>query len=100
MCISCISSRGEDHYYCTSQLSLVHSHLPGFVPTSVAQSDARPVRDQEFADRSLRSGNILFWRLIAKYFYNQYLTFTDSKKDICQFPAKEYAQVLVNRLED
>ena len=43
---------------------------------SVAQSDAHPTGDQKVADSiPMRSGNILYWRLIMKYFLQSFSPF-------------------------
>ena len=71
------------------------------VPASVTQSAARPTGDQEVAGSiPARSGNMLSWRLIMKYFLWSFSLFRWFKKGICQFLAKECAQILVNHLED
>ena len=49
---------------------------------------------------STRSGSILSWRLIMKYFLWSFSPFCRFKKGNCQFHVKECAQVLVNHLED
>ena len=58
-------------------------------PTSVAQLDARPTEDQEFAGSTpAEVGNILSWRLIMKYFLRSFSPFRWFKKGSCQFLAK------------
>ena len=68
-------------------------------PTSVAQSDASQTDDQETADW-IPSGNIFWQKLIMKYFLRSLSLYHRFKKGGCQLIAKEYAQVLVNCLED
>ena len=68
-------------------------------PASVAQSDMRPIGDQEVAGSiPASSGNVLSWRLIMKYFLRSFCLFRWFKKDSRQFLVKEFEQVLDNRL--
>ena len=70
-------------------------------PASVAQSDVRLTCDQEVASSvSAGSGTIISRSLIMKYFLLSFSPLCCFKKDICQFLAKEYAQILVNCLEN
>ena len=67
----------------------------------MGQSDARPISDQGATGSiPVRSGNIHSWRLIMKYFLQLFSPFCLFKKGSCQFLAKEWAQIQVNRLED
>ena len=62
-------------------------------PALVARLDARPTGDQEVAGSTpAKVGNILWWRLIMKYFLWSLSPFRWFKKGICQFLAKECAQ--------
>ena len=68
---------------------------------SLAQSAVRPTGDQEVVvSIPAGLGNILSWRLIMKYFLWSFSPFRWFKKGRCQFLAKEFAQILGNRLED
>ena len=65
-------------------------------PASVAQSDAHLTGNQEVSGSiPARSGNILSWRLIMKYFLWSFSSFA-FKKSSCQFLTKECAQVVTN----
>ena len=71
------------------------------MPSSVAQSTMHWTGDQEvMGSIPAGSGNMLSWRLIVKYFLRSFSAFRLFKEGSYQFMAKEYAQVLVNRLED
>ena len=51
-------------------------HLTTLVPASMAQLDARPTGDQEIAGSTpAEVCNILFWRLILKYFLQSFSPF-------------------------
>ena len=67
----------------------------------MAQSDEHPTDDQEVAGSiPARSGNIILWRFIMKYFQKSLAPSRLFKKGSCQFLVKEYAQVQLNCLED
>ena len=71
------------------------------MPTSVGQTAPRLTCDQVVAGLiPARSVNILLLRLIMKYFLQAFSPFHLFKRDSCQFLTKEYAQVLVNCIED
>ena len=64
-----------------------------FFLAAVAQLDARPTGDQEFAGSTpAEVGNIFSWRLIMKYFLLSFSPFRWFKKGSCQFLEKECAQ--------
>ena len=64
----------------------------------VAVSDAHPIGDQDVEGSiPARSGNILSWRLIMKYFLRSFSPFRWFKKGSSQFLAKECAHVFVNQ---
>ena len=68
------------------------------MPASVAQSDEHPTGDT--GSIPTRSGNILSWRLIMKYFFMVILSHLLVQEGSCQFLANDCAQILVNNLED
>ena len=66
----------------------------------MAQLDARPTGDQEVCVWFPSSGNTLSWRLVMKYFLWSFPPFHWFKKGSYQFLVKEYAQVLVQSIEE
>ena len=65
---------------------------------AVAQSDVCLTGNQEVTGSvPARSGNILSWRLIMKYFLWSFSPFCCFKKGSCQFLATKSKQILVNR---
>ena len=62
--------------FLSSTLWKMAKHNSSIVPASVAQLDARPTGDQEVAGSTpVEVGNILWWRLIMKYFLRSFSPF-------------------------